>query len=174
MFKNIERVLKNMGFDVSFDMDCSCGDSCKCSPEDDSCGCQSDKSMFYGYEYSVGPDGKPMFREYGNVPSPLTGKALGQEPNRSKPDVIENDDGTGKIIVEAPGFEKEDFGISLSGDTLPLVIKITAKREERVYNESVKVDFNIKIDSIKAKYTNGVLEITFSKVTPNTLKIDVE
>ncbi len=173
MFKDIEKVLKNMGFDVSFDMDCSCGDSCKCSPEDDSCGCQTGKSMVYGYEYSVGPDGKPKFREYGNVPSPITGKVLGQEQNKPEIDVIKNEDGTGKIIAEAPGFEKEDFNISLTS-TLPPVLRISAKRGDRVYNEETSVPTDIDSTSLKAKYINGVLEITFSGDKTQIKKIDVE
>ena len=171
LFKNIEKMLKDMGFNISFDTDCTCNDNCKCS-SDDSCRCQSGKSMIYGYEYSIDSDGKPTFREYGNVPSPITGKALGQE-KRFDIEVIMNEDGTGKIIAEAPGFEKEDFNISLNRTNQP-VVKITAHRGNRDFNEEVSVFSNIDPTSLKAKYINGVLEITFSNDKPQIQKIDVE
>lgn len=179
----IKRMFSNestfdMGMDFHMD-GCDCGDSCNCSPNDD-CGCggehKEEKTMIYGIDIKIGPDGKPIVKEWGNVPSPFDGfqglNAMNKIPEfgatkkmpqnteiqeKTNIDFIDNPaEGKGKIIAEMPGVEKDDITITYREQKM----HIQANGEKRQYKESVGLP-RIDEKSIKALYKNGVLEVTF-------------
>lgn len=115
----------------------------------------------YGYSVTVGPDGKPKVREFGNFKAETRmGKPYMNVKEKREPlaDVI-NTDGEVRVIVELPGVEKKD--IKLSGTENKLTISVDTP--ERKYFKEVELP--TKVDSKKAtsKYKNGVLDITVPK-----------
>lgn len=117
----------------------------------------------YGYSMTIGPDGKPKIREFGNIKPGVRPGRLGfgrpsfdiREEREPLVDVIVTD-GEVKVIAELPGVEKEDINLHGTEDTLTISVD-TAER--KYYRE---VDLPVKVDPKKAKssYKNGVLEVT--------------
>lgn len=111
----------------------------------------------YGWSLRVGPDGKPHFEEFGNVPSmPGAREATGiREP---LVDVIEEDK-TLSITAEVPGVSKEDIDLEITEDT----VTIKVEKEERKYYKEVALPCEVDASSAKASYQNGVLDIELKK-----------
>jgi HSP20 family protein len=115
----------------------------------------------YGYSVTVGSDGKPKVREFGNFKAETRmGKPYMDVKEKREPlaDVIPTD-GEVRVIVELPGVEKKD--IELSGTEDKLTISVDTP-EHKYFKE---VELPAKVDSKKAtsKYKNGVLDITVPK-----------
>jgi len=115
----------------------------------------------YGYSVTVGPDGKPKVREFGNFKAETQlGKPHMDVKEEREPltDVIDAD-GEVRVIVELPGVEKKD--IKLSGTDYKLTISVETP-EHKYFKE---VELPAKVDAKKATstYTNGVLEVTVPK-----------
>lgn len=166
--------------DMDFQMDgCKCGDSCDCSHDDDKCGCGGDhkqgKTMIYGIDIKVGPDGKPIVKEWGNIPSPFDGfpgmgempgfggkETMSEKPKKTNIEVIENaTPNGGKIIAEMPGVSKDAFNITVRNITMYIDASLVKAGYNRVYNEKVTLPSYVNSDTIKAAYKNGILEVTF-------------
>jgi|Deesub1362B_J571_1020462.scaffolds.fasta_scaffold00841_7 HSP20 family protein len=101
-------------------------------------------------------------------------------------DVIDEDEKI-KVIAELPGFNKE--GIEITIENGFLVIKAEREEEkkeigrdylvqERKYGElkrRVSLPAEVKVDSIKATYNNGILEVILPKAeVTKKKKIDIE
>jgi len=121
----------------------------------------------YGYSMTIGPDGKPKIREFGNVKPSRKPEAFGftrpsldvKEEREPLVDVISTDSEI-KVVVELPGVEKDDIKLHGTEDTLTISVD-TPKR--KYFKE---VEMPAKIDPKKAKtvYKNGVLEVTVPKI----------
>ncbi|MDG6222804.1 MAG: Hsp20/alpha crystallin family protein [Candidatus Bathyarchaeota archaeon] len=129
---------------------------------------QSYGPFVYGYSVTVGPDGKPNVKEFGNFKA---GTQLGKphmdikEKREPLTDIIDANENV-RIIIELPGVEKDD--IKLAGTDNKLTISVdTAKH--KYYKE---IEMPSKIDAKKAKsnYKNGVLDITVPKKKPEKTK----
>ena len=78
----------------------------------------------YGYSMTIGPDGKPRVREFGNVRSPLAGFGLGAttrpliSSEREPLADITATDKEIKVILEMPGVNKENIKINAYDTTL--------------------------------------------------------
>jgi HSP20 family protein len=118
--------------------------------------------FIYGYSVNIGPDGKPIVREFGNL-KPRS-KVKGSPPlnlrDSREPliDVIDESDNV-KIIAELPGVEKED--IQLSATEKNLTIKVD--KPERKYYKMISFPAEVDNSSVKCVYKNGVLEAVFKK-----------
>ena len=116
----------------------------------------------YGYSVKIGPDGKPVIREFGNI-KPGPGRE-GEPPlnlqDRREPliDLIEEDDKI-KVLAELPGVEKEDIKLYVTRDTLT----IDVDTPERRYRKELDLPFEIDDKSAKSTYQNGVLETVLTK-----------
>jgi HSP20 family protein len=125
--------------------------------------------FFYGFSINQRPGEEPEVREFGNI-RPEGGKV---EIGERKPliDVFDTDKAV-QIVAEMPGIEKEDVELSAEGRDL----EIRASRGDRRYHELVELPADVDIDSAKASYKNGVLDITLNKVQKPTRrkKINVE
>jgi HSP20 family protein len=172
-------------FDMNMD-GCKCGDTCDCSQDDDKCGCGGlhniGKTLVYGIDVKIGPDGKPVVKEWGNIPSPYGMPQFGgseripEKPKNVNIEVIEHiGDNKGKIIAEMPGVNKDSFSITVRNNMVFIDASLSKSDYNRVYNEKVKLPMFVNVESIKATYTNGVLEITFEydKII-DSKKINVE
>lgn len=125
--------------------------------------------FFYGFSINQRPGEEPEVREFGNI-RPGGGKI---EIGERKPlvDVFDTE-GTVQIVAEMPGIEKQDVELSAEGREL----EIRAAHGERKYHEYVELPADVDVDSAKASYMNGVLDITMNKVKKagRKKKINVE
>jgi HSP20 family protein len=127
--------------------------------------------LVYGYSYTVGADGKPQFREFGNIrPSQLSlGRGRGTRPGVDAPmlisereplaDIITTDKEE-KVMVEMPGITKQDIKVSAYEDAVEVSTMQNAKRK---YHRIIDLSSETDIETAKSTYSNGILEITFDK-----------
>lgn len=126
--------------------------------------------IVYGYSMTIGPDGKPQVREFGNVkPYSTEGPKLTAE-REPLADVITSEKEI-KIVVEMPGVEKEDIKVSAHDHS----VEITSDNPKRKYRRVVEVPSDADLESVKSRYKNGILEVIFKKKTiPKGKSIKVE
>ena len=138
--------------------------------------------IIYGYTMTVGPDGKPVIQEYGNVKPDMlpTADSCGCSNHSQSPVVekreplidtlVDDKEQTLKIVAEMPGVEKADVGIVVDED----IVHIDAERGEKKYHVNVPIQQKVESDSPKATYKNGILELTFNlDTTPKGKSVDV-
>lgn len=126
----------------------------------------------YGYSMSVGPDGKPSIREFGNMRPTRPGLPRPVEEREPLVDLVTGEKVI-QIIAEVPGVEREDINRLTTEDQLT----ISVDTERRKYRK--EVDLPIKVDpkSAKASYKNGVLEVTLERLEekkPRGQRISIE
>ncbi|MDG6923507.1 MAG: Hsp20/alpha crystallin family protein [Nitrososphaerota archaeon] len=115
----------------------------------------------YGYSVTIGPDGKPVIREFGNMkPGLPSGKPAMQLKSEREPvvDVIDLENQL-KVVAELPGVRKEDINLSL--DEKSLTIRVDT--EKRKYFKELDLPTEVVAGSAGATYTNGILEVTLDK-----------
>ena len=143
--------------------------------------------IVYGYSMTIGPDGKPQVREFGNVRSlGYTGsnaKKIGQNIGKSsqisaerEPLVDVNTTDTEVIVVvEMPGIKKEDIKINTYDSRLEIN---TSKDAKRKYYKNIELPEQAEIETAKSVYNNGVLEVTFNvkkkEIKPKGKEIKIE
>ncbi|HEX6294658.1 MAG TPA: archaeal heat shock protein Hsp20 [Nitrososphaeraceae archaeon] len=121
--------------------------------------------IVYGYSMTIGPDGKPKIREFGNVKSPFAGRRgfFDQQPSLSaerEPLVdVSSTDKEVNIVAEMPGISKDKIRI----DAYDNSVEIKSEDPNRKYHKTIEVPENIDIESTKSNYNNGILEITFKR-----------
>jgi HSP20 family protein len=121
----------------------------------------------YGYSMTIGPDGKPKIREFGNVKPSSDFESCGvtqpcldvKEEREPLVDII-NANGEIKVIVELPGVEKEDVKLHGTEDKLT----ISVDTPERKYFKEIEMPAKIEPKKAKTSYKNGVLEVTVPKI----------
>src|SRR5579863_2916949 len=121
----------------------------------DSSNMQTFGPYYYGYSVTIGPDGKPAVKEYGNVKPGLLPTAETREPLADV--IVDDKEKALKIVAEMPGVEKKDIKIEVVGRT----ILIDAEHEERKYHTKIPIIQKIDENSVKATYANGILEVKF-------------
>ncbi len=136
--------------------------------------------LVYGYSMTIGPDGKPNVREFGNV---KTGKDIGQYLDMDKSQItddrehlsdITTTDKEVKVVLEMPGIKKEDIKINAYGEKVEIK---TADISARKYNKIIDLPKSADIETARSTYNNGILEVTFDKkkdIKPNGKKIKIE
>ena len=121
----------------------------------DSTNTQTFGPYYYGYTATIGPDGKPVVKEYGNVRPGLLPTADTREP---LVDVIVDDkEKVLKLVAEMPGVEKKDIKIVVEGRT----VNLDAEHGNKKYQTKVPIKHKVEEDSVKANYANGILEVRF-------------
>ena len=123
----------------------------------------------YGYSMTVGPDGKPVIREFGNVKPSLKRTPFGLakpklEVKEEREPLVDTivDEETVKIVAELPGVERSDINLQGSENTLT----ISVNTPNRKYKKELELPAEVDPDSSKATYKNGVLEIVLSRTKP--------
>ena len=121
--------------------------------------------LVYGYSMTIGPDGKPQVREFGNVKRPA-GFGFGIGP--SKPqiagemepmiDVVTTDKEV-KVTVEMPGVTKDKIKI----DAYESKVEVKSEDPQRKYHKTIDLPLEADVETAKSKYSNGILEITLEK-----------
>lgn len=132
--------------------------------------------IVYGYSATIGPDGKPRVREFGNV-KPL-GSSTSSSEWRITPagpqitaereplvDMITSDKEV-KVVVELPGVNKENIKVNSYDNS----VEISANTSDRKYRRIVDLPPEADTQVAKCNYKNGILEIVFNKKQESKLK----
>ncbi|MFN7105594.1 MAG: archaeal heat shock protein Hsp20 [Pyrobaculum sp.] len=116
---------------------------------------------YYGFEVTVGPDGKPLVREFGNIKRRQDVEKI-EVVDEIDPltDIVEEDDKI-KVVIDLPGVERESIRTYISEDGHMLTVD--AKGEERKYRKEIRLPAAVDPNKTKATYKNGVLSIELEK-----------
>lgn len=126
--------------------------------------------LVYGYSMTIGPDGKPKVREFGNVKLPnqlgvtgTVGKATksSQQISAEREPLVDlnTTDKEVKVVLEIPGVKKENIKINVFDEA----VEITANNPQRKYHKTIDLPKEANPETAKSTYQNGILEIIFSK-----------
>lgn len=135
------------------------------------------KPEVFGFSMHVGPDGVPHVERFGNVRpqgNEMIVRETGQdvrEPFTSS--IIDEKNNELYITAEMPGIQKEDIELNATGNE----VVIKAQSQGRKYYKRENTPCPVNPDSARAKYNNGVLEITLklkeeTKPSGKVVKID--
>ena len=133
--------------------------------------------LVYGYSMTVGPDGKPRIREFGNVKPSRLGFGGFSKPEISgetEPlmDVTTTDKEV-KVVVELPGVSKDKIKVNAYDNT----VEVKSEDPQRKYHRTIEIPPETDIETAKSAYNNGILEITFKKkeqTKPNGKTITID
>jgi len=120
--------------------------------------------LVYGSSVTIGPDGKPKIKEFGNFkPSQLRGSGYFGSPmirSEREPmsDVTEADKEV-KVVVEMPCVSKENIKINAYENK----VEVKTEATKRKYHEVIEIPVDADIETAKSNYNNGILEIIFKK-----------
>jgi HSP20 family protein len=139
----------------------------------------------YGYSMTIGPDGNPRVREFGNVRSPSFfgyGGPAGGGGTANRPlisaereplaDLLTSDKEV-KVVIELPGVGKENIKVNAYDSS----VEITTNDPQRKYHQVIDLPPEADIETAKSNYKNGILEIAFNKkeqTKPKGKHINVE
>ena len=131
--------------------------------------------IVYGYSMTIGPDGKPKIREFGNVRPTGRGGGGGSERGfmsstgiGAKPQItaerepladVNVNDKEVKVVLEMPGVKKENIKINAYEGSLEVV----SSDPQRKYRKTIELPQEADVETAKSSYNNGILEVTFSK-----------
>ncbi len=120
--------------------------------------------IVYGYSVTIGPDGKPVVREFGNVKREAGApwKAV-QDAREPLVDVVSSDKEV-RVIAEMPGVSKEDIELTVGDRSLV----ISVDREERRYYKELELPGVVDPQRAKSAYNNGILEVTLPLKSPGS------
>ncbi len=127
------------------------------------------RTNVYGFSMRVGPDGKPIIREFGNVKPGSMGIPSGKRPGGEKKmesqtgreplvDVITKEEIV-TVIAELPGVEKSEIDLTGTGDSLTIEVNNPNRR----YHKELEMPVEILPETAKARYKNGVLEVDIER-----------
>jgi len=112
--------------------------------------------IVYGYSVTIGPDGKPVVREFGNVKRGAT-QPWKEIQDRREPlvDVVSSDRDV-KLIAEIPGVRREEIDVTVNDQR----VIISVDTENRKYYKELDLPELVRPEEAKSTYNNGILEIT--------------
>lgn len=121
--------------------------------------------LVYGYSMTIGPDGRPKVREFGNVKRP-EGFGFGLRPSKAQIagemepliDVATTDKEV-RVTVEMPGVSKDKIKIDAYDNT----VEVKSEDPKRKYHKVIDLPLEADLETAKSKYNNGILEISFDK-----------
>jgi HSP20 family protein len=106
---------------------------------------------YYGCQVTIGPDGRPKVREFGNIrPSIKTGLRTPIVDT-----AIDEKENTLTIIAEMSGITKQDVKVNITDQ----YVSVRAEKGDKKYHVDIPVDVHLDDASAKATYSNGILEL---------------
>ncbi len=116
----------------------------------------------YGYSITIGPDGKPIIREFGNMKPGLGGEDRTplslQERREPLVDIIEENESI-IVMAELPGVNKENIQLLASSNGLTISVNIP----HRKFFKELKFPIEVETSNAQSTYKNGVLEVRLMK-----------
>ena len=112
--------------------------------------------IVYGYSVTIGPDGKPVVREFGNV---RRGEGTPWKAIQGKREPLVDVVSSGKevrVIAEMPGVSKEDINVTVNERS----IVISVDKEGRGYYKELELPGVVEPKGARSNYNNGILEVT--------------
>lgn len=126
--------------------------------------------IVYGYSMTIGPDGRPRVREFGNVKKMGVGNQVISAEREPLADITSTDNDV-KVIVELPGTSKENIKINSFDSS----VEIISDHPQRKYRRVVDLPKEADIETARSTYNNGILTITFNKkLRPKGRNVTVE
>ncbi len=124
----------------------------------------------YGYTMTIGPDGKPVVKEYGNVQPNQLQTSDTREPIVDT--IVDEKEKVVKLVAEMPGVEKTDVKIVVEDK----IVDLSAEHDEKKYHVKVPLQHKVDENSAKASYKNGILQLVFKIVEekPKGKTVEVE
>jgi len=112
--------------------------------------------IVYGYSVTIGPDGKPVVREFGNVRS-REGRPWKAIQDKREPlvDVVSSGKEV-RVIAEMPGVSKEDINVTVNENSMT----ISVDKEDRGYYKELTLPGIVEPKGARSTYNNGILEVT--------------
>ena len=131
--------------------------------------------IVYGYSMTIGPDGKPQVREFGNLKSLGNSKInnIGRQVDQSSSQIsaerdplvdVNTTEKEIKVVVEMPGIKKTDIQIKAYDSQVEVT---TSKDSQRKYHKNIDLPEQADLETARSVYNNGILEITFDKKKVN-------
>jgi HSP20 family protein len=125
--------------------------------------------IVYGYSMTMGPDGKPVVREFGNAKPSMEQTKFGppkpgltvKEEREPLVDLITEGDQV-RVVAELPGVEKTDINLQCAENELT----ISVDTPQRKYYKVLELPTPVDPETPKASYKNGVLEILLKRQRP--------
>ncbi len=112
----------------------------------------------YGYAVTVGLDGNPVVKEYGNV---QTGRLQSFDTREPIVDtIVDQKEKVVKLIAEMPGVEETDVKIIVKDK----IVDLFAERDGKKYRVKVPLQHKVDESSAKTCYKNGILQLVFKMV----------
>ena len=110
------------------------------------------KPVVKGFSLTIGPDGKPVFREIGGPPS--------VRPEKRKPEAEIIDEGDRYLIViDLPGVDEKTIAVDIVDGKL--IVKAAGKNKRFIEAFALPKDASNQV--ISYKYNNGILSVEVSK-----------
>jgi len=125
--------------------------------------------LVYGSTTTIGPDGKPIVREFGNVKPRMRAGGISRArilSERQPLSEISTTDKEVKVAIELPGVSKEQIKINANENQ----VDIRTEDPKRRYHEVIDLPVEVDIESVKSTFINGLLEITFNKKSKDKTK----
>jgi HSP20 family protein len=118
----------------------------------------------WGWSITMGPDGKPVIREFGNLKPSAWARPWEppfdlREEREPLVDVLEDPEDI-RVIAELPGVEKQDIKLYATERTLT----ISVDTKERKYHKELELPAEVDPKNAKSSYRNGILEVTLKRV----------
>jgi HSP20 family protein len=121
--------------------------------------------LVYGYSTTVGPDGKPKVKEFGNI---KPARRYGFGTGFGRPEIsgemepladVTTTDKEIKVVIEMPGLSKDKIKVDAYEDK----VEVKSDDPQRKYHRIVDLPPEADIETARCAYNNGILEITFNK-----------
>jgi HSP20 family protein len=111
------------------------------------------KPVVKGFSLTIGPDGKPIFREIGGSPPQL-------KPEKKKPEaeIIDERDRY-MLVIDLPGVDAETIRLDIVEGKLLL----KASGKNRKYIEAFNLPSDASNQIISQNYNNGILTVEIEK-----------
>ena len=118
-------------------------------------------SYIHGFNIDVDNKGNAKVREFGNYPKKKSFRKRISE-KEPEPDIIEGDKEV-SVTTQLPGLDKEDIDIKVIDKNLNINVNIPKKN----YRKKIPLPSEVKPDTTKATYKNGILDVTIEKKKKN-------
>jgi HSP20 family protein len=118
---------------------------------------QGTNPFVFGFSMTIGPDGKPQLRRFGNVSPDESGIKMTPQLEPLV-DVIEDNDEI-IVVAELPGVEKDEIKVRIKGTNLTIHVENPA----RPYHKVISLPSKVKKEDASSAIRNGILEVRLKK-----------